>query len=444
MKRADLDKRAQRDKFGSGKHGFQSGNPSGGVLPTIPGAEWFDHVQEEIAGVIEAGGITVNPQQYNQLLTAMRKLFSDATRTLTAGAGLTGGGDLSANRTIGLATPSTLSGSTTNWVGNGATGHTHEIAKATPTLAGVAKLVNVLNSTATDAALTAAQGKVLADQIAAANANSVMLTGDQTIAGTKTFSGSLNTNAEIRAGGMVSASYRNDWVGFWANQPTEGKHGFFDVAVNGVTRGGMQIATHGNGRYHVDLLVTPAGATNADRRVSGMTVYDGSIYTHAYGWLHEGFIRNGVGAGQIAGHQISLGWSSGLRLKAQVDNVDLGNIVFDSQLNAGLSGKANLSDFAAYHGQSGYQRLPNGLIIQWMRITKAVGTFSGTYNFPIAFPRACFGVSISNSWYISGAGNGYQLRAGVLNNSSFGVGEDNFNNYGSGNSGQAFVIAIGN
>ena len=72
--------------------------------------------------------------------------------TLTAGAGLTGGGTLAANRTIGLATPSTLSGSTTNWVGNGATGHTHEIARATPTLAGVVKLVNTLNSTALDAA----------------------------------------------------------------------------------------------------------------------------------------------------------------------------------------------------------------------------------------------------------------------------------------------------
>ena len=86
---------------------------------------------------------------------------ADKTHQISAGAGLTGGGDLSANRTIGLATPSTLSGSTTNWVGNGATGHTHEIARATPTLAGVVKLVNVLNSTATDAALTAAQGKAL-------------------------------------------------------------------------------------------------------------------------------------------------------------------------------------------------------------------------------------------------------------------------------------------
>ena len=79
-------------------------------------------------------------------------LKANAATQISAGAGLTGGGTLAANRTIGLATPSTLSGSTTNWVGNGATGHTHEIARATPTLAGVVKLANTLNSTALDTA----------------------------------------------------------------------------------------------------------------------------------------------------------------------------------------------------------------------------------------------------------------------------------------------------
>ena len=83
---------------------------------------------------------------------------------MIAGAGLSGGGDLSADRTIALATPSTLNGSTTNWVGNGSTGHTHELAKATPTLAGVVKLVGALDSAATDAALSAEMGKKLQDE----------------------------------------------------------------------------------------------------------------------------------------------------------------------------------------------------------------------------------------------------------------------------------------
>ena len=95
-------------------------------------------------------------------------------RIISAGAGLTGGGNLSADRGIALATPSTLSGSTANWAGNGTVGHTHELAAATATLAGVVKLMNTLNSTATDAALSAAQGKALNDAIAALNA---LLTG---------------------------------------------------------------------------------------------------------------------------------------------------------------------------------------------------------------------------------------------------------------------------
>ena len=77
MKRADLEKRAQRDKFGAGKHGFQSGNPAGGLLPTIPGAAWFDHTQEEICAVIEAAGLTVDPSKYNQMLTAVRKIIDE-------------------------------------------------------------------------------------------------------------------------------------------------------------------------------------------------------------------------------------------------------------------------------------------------------------------------------------------------------------------------------
>lgn len=95
-------------------------------------------------------------------------------RIISAGAGLTGGGNLSADRGIALATPSTLSGSTANWAGNGTVGHTHELAAATATLAGVVKLMNTLNSTATDAALSAAQGKALNDAITALNA---LLTG---------------------------------------------------------------------------------------------------------------------------------------------------------------------------------------------------------------------------------------------------------------------------
>jgi hypothetical protein len=49
-----------------------------------------------------------------------------ASRTLTAGDGLTGGGDLTANRTFTLGTPGSVTSSSTNGVT--ATSHTHELA----------------------------------------------------------------------------------------------------------------------------------------------------------------------------------------------------------------------------------------------------------------------------------------------------------------------------
>lgn len=115
-------------------------------------------LKNELATALASIG--ANKTSADQALT----LKADKAVRMIAGAGLSGGGDLSADRTIALATPSTLNGSTTNWVGDGATGHTHELAKATPTLAGVAKLVNVLDSSATDAAVSAAMAKKLQDE----------------------------------------------------------------------------------------------------------------------------------------------------------------------------------------------------------------------------------------------------------------------------------------
>jgi hypothetical protein len=54
-----------------------------------------------------------------------------ATRQVTAGDGMTGGGDLTADRTLTLGTPSTLTTSTTNSVSG--TTHTHEITGFVPT-----------------------------------------------------------------------------------------------------------------------------------------------------------------------------------------------------------------------------------------------------------------------------------------------------------------------
>ena len=197
---------------------------------------------------------------------------AQGNRQITAGAGLTGGGKLSANPSFALATPSTLSGSTSNWVGNGAVGHTHEIAAATATLAGVVKLIDALNSDDAAAALSAAQGKVLAESKLDGNSG-VTLSTNQTITGYKDFAQGLSSGAPIKV------QYANDWVGFIANQPAEGKNVFFDAYVRDIPRGGIQVVSDGNGQYSLRFSVTPPGATNADRRISGLSVPCGPTLT---------------------------------------------------------------------------------------------------------------------------------------------------------------------
>lgn len=56
---------------------FTSGNPREGQPATIVTPDWLNAVQEEIAGVIEGQGITLNKQDNTQLATAVTKVVND-------------------------------------------------------------------------------------------------------------------------------------------------------------------------------------------------------------------------------------------------------------------------------------------------------------------------------------------------------------------------------
>lgn len=87
MKRIDFDDGigAVEDKHGAGKDGFTNGTPEDPSTGTIPQDYWFDHVQEEIANVIEGAGIALNDGLYDQLsdIVLARNLASpDDARTM--------------------------------------------------------------------------------------------------------------------------------------------------------------------------------------------------------------------------------------------------------------------------------------------------------------------------------------------------------------------------
>lgn len=89
---------AQKDKFGPGKNGFTGGNPQTGVPATALNAAFFDSVQEEISGVIEAAGIALDTTQNNQLQLAISKIITGAIppAPVTSVNGKTGAVNLSA------------------------------------------------------------------------------------------------------------------------------------------------------------------------------------------------------------------------------------------------------------------------------------------------------------------------------------------------------------
>lgn len=70
---------AQKDKFGAGKNGFTRGNPQTGEQATALDDDYFDMIQEEIIGIVEAASIVPDKTKHNQLLAALRALFLDAS-----------------------------------------------------------------------------------------------------------------------------------------------------------------------------------------------------------------------------------------------------------------------------------------------------------------------------------------------------------------------------
>lgn len=72
---------AQVDKFGAGKNGFTRGNPQTGVPATALDDDYFDAVQEELAGIVEAAGMTLKKTDRAQVLAAIKLLIGSETNT---------------------------------------------------------------------------------------------------------------------------------------------------------------------------------------------------------------------------------------------------------------------------------------------------------------------------------------------------------------------------
>lgn len=57
---------------------FTKGNPATGVPATVPGADWFNAVQEELVSIIAAAGVALDRTAHNQVLTAINTIITAA------------------------------------------------------------------------------------------------------------------------------------------------------------------------------------------------------------------------------------------------------------------------------------------------------------------------------------------------------------------------------
>jgi hypothetical protein len=74
MKRIDTATRAE-DLFGAGKDGFRNSNKGAGIAATQVDADWCNHIQEELANVVEGTGIALDPGDRTQLKAAIKRMI---------------------------------------------------------------------------------------------------------------------------------------------------------------------------------------------------------------------------------------------------------------------------------------------------------------------------------------------------------------------------------
>ncbi|AXK39611.1 pyocin knob domain-containing protein [Crenobacter cavernae] len=67
---------AVADMFGPGKPGFRDGDPLAGILATRLNADFFNQIQEELAGLVEATGVALDSNNRAQVRTAILALIA--------------------------------------------------------------------------------------------------------------------------------------------------------------------------------------------------------------------------------------------------------------------------------------------------------------------------------------------------------------------------------
>ena len=202
------------------------------------------------------------------------------------------------------------------------------------------------------------------------------------------FQPAANSSAELEFDGV-------DWV-VMSSQSTVGHPGRF---INGTTLDQAQLQGHDLGStvvYSGGQAVTVYAVKQADLDTGGsITLVNNSAFPMT--------VLNGQGSTSSGDHFVQNGESSTLRYltvapysSATLTYVDSTFGIF-AEGDLGIQTR-NLRNWASFQSPDGYQKLPNGLILQWGGVT-----FAGSYgasgqvcSFNIAFPTQCLQIIASD------------------------------------------------
>ncbi len=378
-------------------------------------------LKTELAKAVESIG-------RNQTLAEQQ--FALKTTQLSAGSGLTGGGVLRDHLTLSLGTPSKISATSTNTAAGNT--HSHEIDKASTTVAGIVQLVNNLTAGGANKALTAEQGKILAESIATAVSGSFPNRGAlgnrdlndlKADENTGVWYQSANTSATTarhypvtKAGTLLvlPAAYKGQQIYIPFDEPVVYHRNTGAQSENHAYRawrkiGDDKLGNSGPQTFNGDLTIAPP-PTPANR------------------WPAVFFqVANGV-------------WR--MEFNPDSNNDTEGsirfNFVFQQQgkkaVYLSLPAVSAAGEKVAYQrwveekiGQSftgtlsgtGWTKLPNGLILQWGQTPLVFDDRTADITFPIAFPTACFGVQLTEDEKRTHSANASHVVAKELSRTKF-------------------------
>ena len=337
--------------------------------------------------------------QTEALQTATAGKAASAT-TVTAGNGLTGGGNLTASRTISLGQPGQITAQSQNAVQS--SGHTHAIDTATTSRAGIVQLESSTGSQAEDRAATPKAVKAAYDKaVEAANA-------------VRAFS--IPTASTSRAGIVQLADAVSARAADAGKAPTTAA---VNRAIDELSENVLGRIAQANNR--IDTAVTLTG----DQTITGAKIFQADIKASA-STAHaaaDRYIR--LGADATGAYAVNSKSSKILYLRHD------GNLTYDGHnvlLARDISSAVNLNDSnkvasaaavkTAYDAataasaavqnmaltgnaaENGWLKLPNGILMQWGKATIEGVHRQKEIFFPVAFREI---YSIASSAYFPNA-----------------------------------------